>query len=196
MIRLGLTGAIASGKSTALDAFAARGIPTFSSDAVVHELYEAEAVPVVEQLFPGVTSSGKVDRDELSRRLVSHPEKLRALEAAVHPLVRARMQTFLRDAEAAGAELAVADLPLLYETGFDYGFDKVAVTAAPDDVISRRALARPGMSVEKLAAILARQLPQAEKRRRADFVIDTSGTLADTGAQVAHIVDALVSKEP
>lgn len=196
MIRLGLTGAIASGKSTVLAAFAALGVPTFSSDAAVHALYEAEAVPVVEALFPGVTTAGRVDRTELSRRLVAHPEKLRALEAAVHPLVRARMQKFLGDAEASGAPLAVVDVPLLYETGFDYGFDKVAVTAAPDAVISRRALARPGMSVEKLAAILARQLPQDEKRRRADYVIDTSASIAETRAAVALLVDELVTKRP
>jgi dephospho-CoA kinase len=195
VIRLGLTGAIASGKSTALEAFSARGVPTFSSDAAVHALYQGEAVPVVERLFPGVTNSGKVDRAELSRRLVAHPEKLRALESAIHPLVRDRMQKFLTKAAADGAHLAVADVPLLYETGFDYGFDKVVVTAAPDDIISARALARPGMSVEKLAAILARQLPQAEKQRRADYVIDTSGSLADTGAQVARIVEALASED-
>jgi dephospho-CoA kinase len=196
VIRLGLTGAIASGKSTVLAEFAARGIPTFSSDAAVHELYEGEALPVVEQLFPGVTTNGRVDRNELSRRLVLHPEKLRALEAVVHPLVRARLRSFLKDAEARGARLAVADVPLLYETGFDHGFDAVAVTAAPDAMISQRALARPGMSVEKLAAILARQMPQAEKRRRADYMIDTSGSLEETRATVARIIAELVSKDP
>jgi dephospho-CoA kinase len=196
VIRLGLTGAIASGKSTVLAEFAARGIPTFSSDAAVHALYDSAAVPAIEQLFPGVTTLGRVDRNALSRRLVEAPEKLRALEAVVHPLVRQRMQAFLRDAEADGARLAVVDVPLLYETGFDHGFDKVAVTWAPDAVLHDRALARPGMSVEKLAAILARQMPQAEKLRRADYVIDTSGSLEATRATVARIIDELVSKEP
>jgi dephospho-CoA kinase len=196
VIRLGLTGAIASGKSTALAEFAALGIPTFSSDAVVHELYESEAAPIVERLFPGVTTAGGVDRNALSQKLVAQPEKLRGLESAIHPLVRARLQKFLDDAEAGGARLAVADVPLLFETGFDYGFDKIAVTSAPSAVIRRRALARPGMSVEKLGAILVRQMPQAEKQRRADYVIDTSGTLAQTRDQVARIVDELVSKDP
>ena len=191
MIRLGLTGSIASGKSTALQVFADLGIPIFSSDAVVHELYEAEAVPVVEQLFPGVTTHGKVDRVALSRRLIADPKALPRLEAAIHPLVRTRMAKFLADAETGGAALAVVDVPLLFETGFDYGLDKIAVISASDETIRRRALARPGMSVEKLDAILARQMPQAEKRKRADYIIDTSGPLDHATAQVAALVASL-----
>ena len=191
MIRLGLTGSIASGKSTALQVFADLGIPIFSSDAVVHELYEAEAVPVVEQLFPGVTTHGKVDRAVLSRRLVADPKALRRLEAAIHPFVRARMAKFLSDAEAGGAALAVVDVPLLFETGFDYGLDKIAVISASDETIRRRALARPGMSVEKLDAILARQMPQAEKRKRADYVFDTDRPIEDTVAEITALVAKL-----
>ena len=191
MIRLGLTGSIASGKSTALQVFADLGIPIFSSDAVVHELYEAEAVPAVEQLFPGVTTHGKVDRAVLSRRLIADPKALRRLEAAIHPLVRARMAKFLSDAEAGGAALAVVDVPLLFETGFDYGLDKIALTSASDETIRRRALARPGMSVEKLDAILARQMPQAEKRKRADHVFDTDRPIEDTVAEITALVAKL-----
>ena len=191
MIRLGLTGSIASGKSTALQVFADLGVPIFSSDAVVHELYEAEAVPVVERLFPGVTTHGKVDRAVLSRRLVADPKALRRLEATIHPLVRARMAKFLSDAEAGGAALAVVDVPLLFETGFDYGLDKIALTSASDETIRRRALARPGMSVEKLNAILARQMPQAEKRKRADYVFDTDRPIEDTVAEITALVAKL-----
>jgi dephospho-CoA kinase len=190
-LRLGLTGSIASGKSTVLKSFAELGVPTFSSDDVVHELYRGEAVAPIEALFPGATRAGEVDRAELSRQLVAAPDKLRPLEAIVHPLVRARIAAFLAESAAAGAALAVVDIPLLYETGYAYGLDKVAVTAAPDRVIRERALARPGMTVEKLDAILARQLPQAEKLRRADYMIDTSGTLADTRNAVAALVETL-----
>jgi dephospho-CoA kinase len=192
MLKLGLTGSIASGKSTTLKAFAQLGIPVFSSDDAVHALYDGEATPAVEVLFPGVSHGGKVDRTDLSRRLVAEPQKLQALEAAVHPLVRARIAEFLAEAEAQGTALAVVDVPLLFETGFDYGFDKTAVTSAPDALLRERALARPGMTVEKLDAILARQMPQAEKRKRADYIIDTSGTLADTHAAVGHLVEALL----
>jgi dephospho-CoA kinase len=191
VIRLGLTGSIASGKSTVLKAFADLGVPSFSSDEAVHALYEDEATPAVEQLFPGVTTNGKVDRAELSRRLLATPEKLAALEAAVHPLVRARMAKFLLDVEAKEAALAVVDVPLLFETGFDYGLDKIAVTFASDATIRRRALARPGMDVQKLDAILARQMPQAEKRNRADYVFDTDRPLAETVEEVGRLVASL-----
>lgn len=195
MLKLGLTGSIASGKSTALKAFAELGVPVFSSDEVVHELYRGEAVAPIEALFPGATRAGEVDRAELSRRLVGAPGKLEALETIVHPLVRARIAGFLAASQAAGAALAVVDIPLLYETGYPYGLDKVAVTTAPDAVLRERALARPGMTVEKLSAILARQLPQAEKLRRADYVIDTSGSIADTRNAVAALVETLTRTE-
>jgi dephospho-CoA kinase len=191
MWKVGLTGSIASGKSTVLKEFAALGVPVFSSDDAVHELYRGDAVPVVEQLFPGVSHNGAIDRAELAKRVVGQPERLAALEAAVHPLVRARIGKFLADAEAAGAKLAVVDIPLLFETGFEYGLDRVATTWAPDDEIRARALARPGMTVEKLDAILARQMPQDEKRKRADYVIGTFGPLSKMKASVAALVEAL-----
>jgi dephospho-CoA kinase len=193
MLKLGLTGSIATGKSTVLKVFAQLGVPVFSSDDVVHELYRAEAVAPIEALFPGASKDGEVDRAELSRQLVAAPEKLEALEAVVHPLVRARIKRFLDEAAADGERLAVVDVPLLYETGFDYGLDKVAVTAVDDAIQRERALARPGMSVDKLEAILARQLPQAEKRHRADYVFDTAKPLAETRDDVARLVEELTA---
>jgi len=187
VITLGLTGSIATGKSTALAAFAELGLPVLSADALVHTLYRGRAVAPVEALFPGVAASGEIDREELGRRLVAAPERLAELEAVVHPLVRAEIAAFRREQEAAGASLVVLDIPLLFESGHDYGLDAVAVTVCDDDEQRRRALARPGMTVEKLDAILARQLPQDEKRRRADFVIDTNGPIGETAAQVRTI---------
>ena len=191
MLKLGLTGSIASGKSTVLKTFLELGVPVFSSDEVVHELYRGEAVKPIEALFPGSTRNGEVDRVALSGMLLDQPERLKELEAAVHPLVRSRIARFLIEAEARGARLAVVDVPLLFETGYNYGFDKIVTTSAPDEKIRERALARPGMTVEKLDAILARQLPQAEKRARADYVLDTGGTLAQTRDAVAALVETL-----
>ena len=194
MLKLGLTGSIATGKSTALAAFADLGIPVFSSDEAVHELYRGAAVAPVEAAFPGVTANGVIDRDRLSAALLRQPGRLRELEAIVHPLVRARIRRFLAEAEAAGAPLAVVDIPLLYENGVDWGLDAVVVTVVDEAEQRRRALARPGMTVEKLDAILARQLPQAEKKARADHVLDTGGSIAKTRADVAALVGSLTGK--
>ena len=191
MWKLGLTGSIASGKSTALKVFAELGVPVFSSDEAVHELYRGEAVAPVEALFPGVISNSEIDRTELAKRVLGQPDRLKALESLVHPLVRARIAKFLADAQSTGTALAVVDIPLLFEGGHDYGLDRVAVTIADDETIRKRALARPGMSVEKLEAILARQLPQAEKRKRADYILYTERGLAETRAAVTALVDAL-----
>jgi dephospho-CoA kinase len=195
MWKIGLTGSIATGKSTVRAMFDALGVPTFSSDDAVHELYAGDAVPVVEALFPGVSHSGQIDRAELSRRILAESARLKELEAAVHPLVRARIAKFLADAEASGAKLAVVDIPLLFETGFDYRLDRVMVTMAEPATYRQRALARPGMSVEKLDAILARQMPQDEKRQRADYIIYTEKSLAETRAAVKALVDVL-TKNP
>lgn len=192
MFRLGLTGSIATGKSTTLRAFADLGIPVFSSDDAVHDLYRAEAVPPVEAVFPGVTTDGAIDRGKLSAILVAHPERLKSLEAIVHPLVRARIEKFLAAAEASGAKLAVVDIPLLFERGIDWGFDAVAVTVCDEAEQRRRALARPGMTVEKLDAILARQMPQAEKRARADYILDTGTSIDSTRRDVAALVGKLL----
>jgi dephospho-CoA kinase len=194
MWKIGLTGSIATGKSTALEAFADLGVAVFSSDAAVHELYRGEAVPIVGQLFPGVINNGEVDRQKLSAALVAAPERLSELEAAIHPLVRQRIAAFLAEAEQNGSDIAVVDIPLLYEGGFDYGLDGVVVTIVNEATQRRRVLARPGMSVEKLDAILARQMPQAEKRKRADYVLDTSGPVERTRKDVEAIVAALRAK--
>jgi dephospho-CoA kinase len=183
MKRVGLTGSIATGKSTVLNAIAALGIPVFSSDEAVHDLYAGEAVGPVDALFPGVGSTGTIDRNQLSRRLIAEPHRLAELEAVVHPLVRKRIARFLDEAESKGAKLAVVDIPLLYESGHDWGFDEVWVTAVDPAEQRRRAMHRPGMTGEKLEAILARQMPQEEKKARADHVFDTSKSIEDTVAE-------------
>jgi dephospho-CoA kinase len=190
MWKVGLTGSIASGKSTVAQMFADLGVPVFSSDAAVHELYRGEAVAPIEAAFPGTTKNGEVDRASLSR-VLKEPGQLKALETIVHPLVRAKVAAFLRKAKATGAALAVVDVPLLFESAHDYGLDRVAVVAASDATIRARALARPGMSVEKLDAILARQMPQAEKKARADYIFDTDQPIAETREAVRLLVEAL-----
>jgi len=189
---LGLTGSIATGKSTALRAFAALGHPVFSSDEAVHALYAGEAVGPVGARFPGVVRDGAIDRTALAAILVAEPGRLGELESIVHPLVRKTINHFVEEARAGGAELAVLDIPLLFEGGHDYGLDAVAVTVVEPETQRARAMARPGMSVEKLEAILARQMPQDEKRERANYVIDTNGTIAQTDAQVAAIAEAVI----
>lgn len=184
---LGLTGSIATGKSTALDAFAERGYSVFSSDEAVHALYEAEAVGPVGDHFPEVSDGSRIDRAALAALLVQHPERLKELEMIVHPLVRDKISQFRHAATRAGAELIVIDIPLLFESAFDYGLDAVAVTFCAPEEQRRRALARPSMTVEKLDTILAKQMSQEEKKRRADFLIDTNRPIAETGEQVAEI---------
>lgn len=188
MYRLGLTGSMATGKSTVLAMFADLGIPVYSADRAVHELYEGAAAQAIDALFPGVAPQGRVDRARLTERLVAEPDRLAALEALVHPLVREKMLTFLAEADADGAELAVLEIPLLFETAHAYPLDGVAVTVCSDDEQRRRAMARTGMTVEKFNTMVARQLPQAEKERRADFVIRTDVSLEDTRAAVEQIV--------
>jgi dephospho-CoA kinase len=191
MLKLGLTGSIATGKSTVLKAFADLGIPTFSSDEAVHELYRGAAVAPVEAAFPGVAVAGIIDRDKLSRQLIGHPARLQQLEAIVHPLVRERIRDFLGTAAVVGEPMAVVDIPLLFENGVDWGLDAIIVTIVDAAEQRRRALARPGMTVEKLEAILARQLPQAEKVKRATYIIDTSDTIEATRETVARLVQRL-----
>jgi dephospho-CoA kinase len=195
MLKVGLTGSIATGKSTVLDMMANLGIPTISSDAIVHKLYAGPATAAIEHLFPGVTDKGAVDRAKLSGALLTHPERLTELEAIVHPLVRNEIAYFFKAAEGRGEPLAVADIPLLYEGGFDYGLDAVIVTAVDPAIQRQRALARPGMSGEKLDTILARQLPQAEKQRRATYVIDTAGPIDATQRAVEVLVEKLKANQ-
>lgn len=196
MWRIGITGSIATGKSTVLKAFADLGVPVFSADEAVAELYAGEAVAPVEALFPGVTTGGHVDKTLLSRRLAADPTGFKRLEAVVHPLVRARIARFMNEAEAAGHALAVVEVPLLFESGYDYGFDAVAVTWVDEAIQRQRALARPGMSGEKLDTILARQLPQAEKKARATYLFDTGMPKSKTVDMVAALVAGIRAKGP
>ena len=196
MFRLGMTGSIATGKSTVLRAFADLGVPVFSADEAVAALYEGEAVAPVEALFPGVTTGGKIDRSLLSQRLAADPAGFKRLEALVHPLVRARIARFMDEAEAAGHQLAVVEVPLLFESGYDYGFDAVGVTWVDEVIQRQRALARPGMTGGKLETILARQMPQAEQNARATYLFDTGLPIEQTVAQVAELVTELRAKGP
>lgn len=194
MLKVGLTGSIATGKSTVLGFIAAEGVPVISSDDIVHKLYAGPAVAPIARFFPGVAKAGHIDREELSRRLLLEPHRLKELEAIVHPLVRNEIAYFFKAAEGRSDLLAVADIPLLYEGGFDYGLDAVIVTAVDPGEQRRRALKRPGMTGEKLDAILARQMPQAEKLAKADHVIDTSGSLEATQRAVVALIDELKAK--
>jgi dephospho-CoA kinase len=191
MLKVGLTGSIATGKTTVLARIAALGIPVFSADEAVHRLYAGRAAAPIEQLFPGVVTGGVVDRNKLSAELLRTPARLAELEALVHPLVREEVAAFFAAAERGGATIAVVDVPLLFERGFDYGLDVIIVTAVDEAIQRARALARPGMSEAKLAAILARQLPQAEKKVRADHVIDTSGSLESTASAITALIEKL-----
>lgn len=193
MIRLGLTGSIGMGKSTTAALFAEEGVPVHDSDAVVHALYSGggRAVWAVEALFPGVSEGGVVDRAKLSARVVGDPEALKRLEAAVHPLVAEAREAFLEQARATGARVVLLDVPLLFETGREGEVDKVVVVSAPADVQRARVLARPGMTPAKLDAILARQTPDAEKRARADFVIETGNGIEAAREQVRAILAAV-----
>jgi dephospho-CoA kinase len=189
MIVLGLTGSIGMGKSTAAGFFAEAGVPVHDADAVVHRLYEGEAVPAVEAAFPGTTHDGQVDRGRLGQRVLGDPAALKRLEAIVHPLVRRDEERFLADAEAAGAAVVVLNIPLLFESGGDRRCDAVVVVSAPATMQRERVMSRPGMTEEKLARVLAQQMPDAEKRSRADFVVDSSQDFDSTRAQVRAILD-------
>ncbi len=193
MIVIGLTGSIGMGKSTVGAMFAAAGAPVFDSDAAVHALYApgGAAVAPVEAAFPGVAVDGAIDRAALSARVVGDEAAIRRLEAIVHPLVGVARDVFLQAQRAANAEIVVLDIPLLFEGRGAGGVDKVVVVSAPEAVQRERVLARPGMSVEKFEAILARQTPDAEKRAGAAFVIDTGGSFEQTRAQVRAVLDAV-----
>ncbi|HML06590.1 MAG TPA: dephospho-CoA kinase [Xanthobacteraceae bacterium] len=183
-----LTGSLGMGKSTAAKFFAEAGVPVHDSDAVVHALYEGEAVAAIEQAFPGATAGGRVERAKLAAMVVGDDAALTRLEAIVHPLVSAARDAFLADAQARGATVVVLDIPLLFETGAERQCDAVVVVSAPAEVQRRRALQRPGMTEDKFAALVAKQLPDAEKRRRADFIVDSSQGFDHARAQVRDII--------
>jgi len=183
-----LTGSLGMGKSTAAKFFAECGVPVHDSDAVVHALYEGEAAPLIEAAFPGSTSGGKVDRNKLAAMVLHDRTALARLEAIIHPLVTASRERFLAEAQTRGVPVAVVDIPLLFETAAQSRCDAVVVVSAPSEVQRKRALERPGMTDEKLAALLAKQMPDAEKRRRADFVVDSSQGFDHTRAQIQDIL--------
>ncbi|MEW5963563.1 MAG: dephospho-CoA kinase [Pseudomonadota bacterium] len=194
MLIIGLTGSIGMGKSTAAERFRANGVAVFDADAAVHELYAGPAAPLVEAAFPGTTRDGVVNRAALSRVVTGDPAALARLEAIVHPLVRAAERDFLAEQKARGARFAVLEIPLLYETGAEALVDVVVVVSASGATQRRRVIERPGMTEEKLASLLARQTSDAEKRRRADFVVDTEGPREQSAAAIDAILAALVGR--
>lgn len=189
---LGLTGSIGMGKSTTAKLFAEAGVPVYDADAAVHQLYEGEAAPAIEAAFPGTTVNGKVDRPKLSARVVHDPAAIKQLEQIVHPMLGASRQKFFADAEAAKAPVVVLDIPLLFETGGEKRVDAVVVVSTSPEVQRQRVLARGTMDEAKLDAIIAKQTPDAEKRKRADFVVDTSHGLEPVRAQITHILAEVV----
>jgi len=191
MFILGLTGSLGMGKSATAKMFADAGVPVHDADAVVHRLYEGEATPLIEAAFPGTTAGGKVDRDKLARRVLGDSAAIKRLESIVHPLVAAAREKFLSEAERKGAKVAVLDIPLLFETGGEKRCDAVVVVSAPAAVQHARVFERAGMTEQKFAAILAKQMPDADKRARADFVVDTSRGFDTARAQVRDILDRI-----
>ena len=193
MFILGLTGSIGMGKSTTAGFFREAGAPVHDSDAAVHRLYEGDAVAPVEAEFPGVTVDGKIDRAKLSAKLIGDPAAIKRLEAIVHPLVRATTHAFIAAQQARGARVIVLDIPLLFETGGEKNVDAVVVVSAPPDVQRARVLARPGMTAERLDALLARQMSDAEKRARAHFVVDSSRSHDSARQQVLGVLRAIAA---
>lgn len=193
MFILGLTGSLGMGKSATAKMFAEEGVPVHDADAAVHQLYESEATPLIEAAFPGTTGGGKVNRDKLAQRVLGDTAAIKKLEAIVHPLVRNAEDRFLTEAERKGATVAVLDIPLLFETGGDKRCDAVVVVSAPPDVQRARAFERPGMTEQKFAAVLAKQMPDADKRAMADFVVDTSKGFDAARAQVRDILARVVT---
>ncbi|AHY55695.1 dephospho-CoA kinase [Bradyrhizobium japonicum] len=189
---LGLTGSIGMGKSTTAKLFAEAGVPVYDADAAVHQLYEGEAAPAIEAAFPGTTANGKVDRPKLSARVVHDPAAIKQLEQIVHPMLGASRQKFFADAEAAKAPVVVLDIPLLFETGGEKRVDAVVVVSTSPELQRKRVLERGTMDEAKLDAIIAKQTPDAEKRKRADFVVDTSHGLEPVRAQITHILAEVV----
>jgi dephospho-CoA kinase len=191
MIILGLTGSIGMGKSTTLKMFEAAGIKTYSADAAVHALYQGKAVALIESAFPGTTKDGLVDRQLLSTKVLGNPDALKKLEAIVHPLVREAELEFIRESKASGAKLVVVDIPLLFETNGQSRVDKILVVTTDAQIQRERVLARHGMTVQKFESIIARQMKDADKRKLADFIIETGHGLDHANAQVQAIIKKL-----
>jgi dephospho-CoA kinase len=196
MIILGLTGSIGMGKSTTAKLFAEEGIPVHDADAAVHALYEGEAVPLVEAAFPGTSRAGKVDRALLAKAVVGKPDAMKRLEAIVHPMVARSRDRFLDEAREKGAPVVLLDIPLLFETGGRDLVDAVVVVTAEADVQRQRVMDRPGMTTEKFEALLAKQTPDAEKRRRADYIVDSGHGIEPARAQVREILAKVAKVAP
>jgi dephospho-CoA kinase len=190
MLLLGLTGSIGMGKSATAAMFAEAGVPVHDADACVHALYAGKAAPLIEATFPGTVENNVVDRERLGKAVLGDATALKRLETIVHPLVREAEQAFLQRARAANARIAVLDIPLLFEVGAEDRVDAIVVVSAPAEVQRARVLSRPGMSEEKFSALVAKQMPDAEKRRRAHFLVDTSRSLDSARAQVRGILRA------
>lgn len=196
MVIIGLTGSIGMGKSTTADMFRAEGVPVYDSDRAVHEIYSGPDAARIEALFPGTVIDGIVDRAALAARVLSDPEALRRLEAIVHPLVLEKRAAFVEERRRAGDPVVLFDIPLLFETGGDADVDAIVVVTAPEEVQRERVLARPGMTEEKFAAILAKQTPDAEKRRRADFIVHTDSGPDSARDEVRLILQELAARAP
>ncbi len=195
MLVIGLTGGMGMGKSTAAAHLRRRGVPVFDADAYVHRLYEGAAVPAIEAAFPGTVREGRVDRALLGKEVAGKPERLKALEAIVHPLVVAAEIDFLREQEKAGARLAVLEIPLLFETQAHERVDVTIALSAPETVQRKRVMSRPGMTPEKFEGLRGRQLSDAKRRAQADYVVDSGTTLEKMYAQLDHLIESLQTRD-
>lgn len=194
MIIAGLTGSIGMGKSTVAAYLRNRGIPVLDADKIVHDLYAGEAAPLIEAVFPGTVKGGVVDRAALAAKVVGSPAGLKKLEAIIHPRVRAVEWAYLRAEQDKGSDLAILEIPLLFETASHTLFDAIIVVSAPPDAQRERLMARPGMTVEKLDALLARQMPDAKKRAKADFIVDTGVPVTDTYRQIDAVLKEILKR--
>jgi dephospho-CoA kinase len=196
MIVAGLTGSIGMGKSTVAAYLRDQGIPVLDADKIVHDLYAGEAVPLIEAVFPGTSRDGVVDRAALAAKVVASPDELKKLEAIIHPRVRAAEWGFLLEEHDGGSDIAVLEIPLLFETAPRTLFDAIIVVSAPPGIQRARLIARPGITDEKLDALIARQLPDADKRAKADFVVDTGVPLEDTYRQIDAVLKEIMKRPP
>ncbi|WP_421725592.1 dephospho-CoA kinase [Bauldia sp.] len=191
MLVVGLTGSVAMGKSTVTAMFAEAGVPVFDADRTVHRLYRGAAAPLVENVFPGTSSEGAVDRDKLRQRVLGDPGAMTRLESLIHPLVAAERDAFVDQWNRAGALIVVCDIPLLFEVGAEKDMDIVLVVSTTPEIQMERLMQRDGMTAERAEAMRARQMPDAEKRQRAHFIVDTSASLEDTRRQVDDVLRAV-----
>ncbi|GJM01117.1 MAG: dephospho-CoA kinase [Methyloligella sp.] len=196
MLIIGLTGSIAMGKSTVAKMLLKNGIPMISADQIVHDLYEDEAVPILEKAFPGSTENNQVNREKLLSLLLKEEDGFKKLEILIHPLVRQKEWEFIKENKDKGSNLVAIEIPLLFETGAEKLMDVVLLASAPAEVQKQRVMARPGMTTEKFKTLLAKQMPDAEKRKKADFIVDTSCSLSETEDQLKEIIVLLKNKQP